>query len=66
MVSLTSPQTSLTDWGPDMGPFLEGVTVSSSLMGALAGSIAVLILNDRLGRRTELLGAAGLYGKIAT
>ena len=32
-------------------------------MGALASSVAVLLLNDRLGRRTELLGAACCYGK---
>ena len=64
LVSLTSTPTSLTDWGPGLSPLLMGLVVSSSLMGALAGSVAVLMGNDRLGRRTELLGAAGLYGRL--
>ncbi len=44
-------------------PLLVGAVVSSSLMGALAGSIAILLQGDKLGRRQELLGAAGLYGR---
>ncbi len=44
-------------------PLLMGAVVSSSLMGALAASVAVLLQGDGMGRRQELLGAAGLYGR---
>jgi hypothetical protein len=33
-----------------------------SLLGALLGSLAALAAGNRLGRRTELLMASGLYG----
>jgi hypothetical protein len=36
--------------------------VSSSLLGALAGSGGAFAFGDRLGRRGELLLAAVLYG----
>ena len=39
----------------------SGLVVSLSLAGALIGSVAALIFGDRLGRRRELLAAAGLY-----
>ena len=62
LVSLTTAASSNTDWGTGLDPLTVGLVVSSSLMGALAGSVGVLLQGDRLGRRTELLAAAGLYG----
>ena len=62
LVSLTTAASSTTDWGTGLDPLTVGLVVSSSLMGALAGSVGVLLQGDRLGRRTELLAAAGLYG----
>ena len=53
--------TSGSEWGPGLTSLDQGLVVSSSLLGALAGSVAVLALGDRLGRRSELLGASALY-----
>lgn len=39
-----------------------GLVVSSSLLGALAGSLIALSAGNKLGRRTELMAAAVLYG----
>lgn len=42
--------------------FQSGLVVSLSLFGALAGSAAAFVVGDPLGRKRELLLAAGLYG----
>ncbi|KAL6784490.1 hypothetical protein ACKKBF_B02020 [Auxenochlorella protothecoides x Auxenochlorella symbiontica] len=60
IVSMTSPTLSGTDWYA-LSPLLTGLVVSSSLGGALLGSAAAFVVGDRLGRRGELLLAAGLY-----
>ena len=44
-------------------PFQSGLVVSSSLAGALAGSVGAFLFGDRLGRRKELLLASVLYGE---
>jgi hypothetical protein len=62
LVSLTNASHSATSWGPSLTPFQSGLVVSLSLAGALAGSAAALVKGDALGRRRELLLAAGLYG----
>lgn len=36
--------------------------MSSSLLGALMGSIGAFFVGDKLGRKKELFLAAGLYG----
>ncbi len=36
--------------------------VGMSLLGAVAGASSLLLLGDRVGRRTELLAAAACYG----
>jgi sugar porter (SP) family MFS transporter len=59
--SLTSPELSGTDWY-NLSAFQSGTVVSSSLLGALAGSGGAFAFGDRLGRRGELLLAAVLYG----
>ena len=46
-----------------LSPFLSGLVVSSSLFGALAGSVGAFIIGDKLGRRRELMLAACLYGE---
>lgn len=45
-----------------LSAFEAGAVVSSSLLGALAGSGVALVWGDRLGRRRELLGASVAYG----
>eukprot|EP00887_Chlorella_sp_A99_P006942 scaffold2.g6942.t1 len=64
LVSLTSPDASGTDWF-QLSAFQSGLAVSLSLAGALAGSVAALVFGDRLGRKRELLAAAGLYAGAA-
>ncbi|DBA88440.1 TPA: hypothetical protein ACH3X2_004930 [Trebouxia sp. C0005] len=64
LVSITSQQTSGTDWY-SLSPFKSGLVVSSSLFGALAGSVGAFFLGDKLGRRRELMLAACLYGAAA-
>ncbi|GAX84592.1 hypothetical protein CEUSTIGMA_g12013.t1 [Chlamydomonas eustigma] len=62
LVSLTSSSSSGTEWGPSLDSLMTGLVVGSSLMGALISSLSVLFLGgDKYGRKTELLGAAGLY-----
>uniref|UniRef100_A0A383VP60 Major facilitator superfamily (MFS) profile domain-containing protein n=1 Tax=Tetradesmus obliquus TaxID=3088 RepID=A0A383VP60_TETOB len=61
LASLTNPQLSGTDWYA-LSSFQSGLVVSMSLLGALLGSLIALASGNRLGRRTELLMAAGLYG----
>jgi MFS family permease len=46
----------------NLSSFQSGTVVSSSLLGALAGSGGAFAFGDRLGRRGELLLAAVLYG----
>ncbi|DBA73245.1 TPA: hypothetical protein ACH3X1_011308 [Trebouxia sp. C0004] len=65
LISITSQQTSGTDWY-SLSPFKSGLVVSSSLFGALAGSVGAFFLGDKLGRRRELMLAACLYGAAAT
>jgi hypothetical protein len=60
LLSMTSPTLSGTDWY-DLTAFQSGLVVSLSLAGALLGSAGALVYGDRLGRRRELLMAAGLY-----
>ena len=61
LLSMTSPELSGTEWY-SLSAFQSGLVVSLSLGGALLGSAAALVYGDRLGRRKELLLAAGLYG----
>ena len=60
LVSLTDPTLSGTSWFA-LDPIAQGAVVSCSLFGALAGSLGALVYGDRLGRRRELLIAAGCY-----
>ena len=46
----------------DLTSFQSGLVVSSSLGGALVGSVGAFVFGDKLGRRKELLLAATLYG----
>lgn len=62
IVSLTGASTSGTEWGPVLSDFKVGTVVSSSLFGALVGSVGAFFVGDKLGRKKELLLAAGLYG----
>ncbi|KAF8072353.1 D-xylose-proton symporter [Scenedesmus sp. PABB004] len=62
LASLTSAELSGTSWGPGLSAFESGLVVSTSLFGALLGSLAALAGGNRVGRRTELLAAAGLFG----
>lgn len=64
LVSLTSPTLSGTDWY-DLDAVRQGLVISMSLFGALAGSVATLAAGNRLGRRTELIMASALYGSSA-
>ncbi|CAG9460889.1 unnamed protein product [Pedinophyceae sp. YPF-701] len=64
LVSLTSAQTAGTDWYA-LSSVQSGLVVSSSLFGALGGSVLALVFGDRLGRKTELLSAGALYGTAA-
>lgn len=61
LVSLTSPSFSGTSWYA-LSAFQSGLVVSCSLFGALGGSLGALLVGDDLGRRKELLLAAGCYG----
>eukprot|EP00879_Flechtneria_rotunda_P028264 GHRR01030361.1.p1 GENE.GHRR01030361.1~~GHRR01030361.1.p1 ORF type:complete len:511 (+),score=137.46 GHRR01030361.1:274-1806(+) len=61
LVSLTDPQLSGTDWY-QLFTFQNGLVVSMSLLGALLGSLIALASGNKLGRRTELIMAALLYG----
>lgn len=60
LVSLTDPTLSGTTWYA-LDPIAQGAVVSCSLFGALGGSLGALVYGDRLGRRRELLLAAGCY-----
>eukprot|EP00884_Botryococcus_braunii_P016785 jgi/Botrbrau1/3790/Bobra.0183s0023.2 len=64
LVSLKSAATSGTNWY-DLTSFQTGVVVSSSLLGAVAGSAAAFVFGERMGRRGELCLAAALYGGAA-
>lgn len=46
----------------DLTSFQSGLVVSSSLGGALVGSMGAFLFGDKLGRRKELLLASTLYG----
>ena len=48
----------------DLTSFQSGLVVSSSLGGALVGSMGAFLFGDKLGRRKELLLAASLYGAL--
>ena len=41
----------------------SGIATSTSLLGAMLGSVLTFAAKDKLGRKTELLIAACLYGK---
>jgi MFS family permease len=47
-----------------LSSFQSGLVVSMSLLGALLGSLIALASGNKLGRRTELLMAAVLYGAL--
>ncbi|KAG2299819.1 hypothetical protein Bca52824_036291 [Brassica carinata] len=59
-LSLQSPALSGTTWF-NFSPVQLGLVVSGSLYGALLGSTLVYGIADFLGRRRELIIAAGLY-----
>lgn len=59
-VSIVSPEFSGTDWY-NLSSLQTGLIVSGSLYGALLGSILAFNIADFLGRRKELILAAGLY-----
>lgn len=65
LVSITTPATSGTLWH-GMSTLRSGMVVSSSLLGALLGSLAALLWGQALGRRKELLMAAWFYGEHPT
>ena len=46
----------------ELSAFQNGLIVSSSLLGALLGSVGAFFVGEKLGRRKELLLASGLYG----
>lgn len=56
--TLTSPDYSGVPWYA-LSPLQSGLFVSLSLLGALSASSAILVSKDRLGRREELMVAAG-------
>eukprot|EP00899_Mesostigma_viride_P016709 jgi/Mesvir1/25039/Mv16978-RA.1 len=60
LISLKDPVLSGTDWY-NLSPLASGAVVSGSLAGALGGSILAYAVADALGRRKELLAAAGLF-----
>eukprot|EP00897_Mesotaenium_endlicherianum_P000931 jgi/Mesen1/10839/ME000093S10358 len=60
VVSLKDAQLSGTDWY-DLSATATGLVVSGSLAGALAGSALAFVIADLIGRRRELMAAAGLY-----
>ena len=45
----------------DLSPTTEGVVVAIALAGAALGAATAGLLSDRAGRRTVILGAAGLF-----
>ena len=47
----------------ELSPLQSGLAVSSSLLGALAGSAGAFAFGEKLGRRRELLLAAACYGR---
>uniref|UniRef100_A0A9I9DMB3 Major facilitator superfamily (MFS) profile domain-containing protein n=1 Tax=Cucumis melo TaxID=3656 RepID=A0A9I9DMB3_CUCME len=59
-LSLQSPELSGTSWF-NLSAVQLGLVVSGSLYGALLGSLLVYPIADFLGRRRELIIAAGLY-----
>ncbi|KAK1396802.1 D-xylose-proton symporter-like 3, chloroplastic [Heracleum sosnowskyi] len=59
-ISLQSPKLSGTTWF-NLKPFQIGLIVSSSLYGALLGSILIYPIADLIGRRKELLLASTFY-----
>lgn len=58
---LETVSTSGVSWG-QFSTLTAGIVTSSSLFGALVGSLAAFLLKDRAGRKAELLFAAGSYG----
>lgn len=64
LASLTSEKLSGVEWY-NLSALQSGLVVSTSLLGALAGSLVALAAGNRLGRRTELMTAAVLYGVCA-
>ncbi len=58
----TERAASACEYRYSLSPFKSGLVVSSSLFGALAGSVGAFFLGDKLGRRRELMLAACLYG----
>ena len=50
----------------DLSSFQSGAVVSSSLFGALGGSVLAFLFGDKLGRKRELLLAALCYGESLT
>jgi MFS family permease len=50
----------------NLSSFQSGLVVSMSLLGALTGSLLALISGNKIGRRSELMLAAVLYGVGAT
>ncbi|KAK9279649.1 hypothetical protein L1049_013329 [Liquidambar formosana] len=59
-ISIQSPELSGTTWF-NLSAVQLGLLVSGSLYGALLGSLLVYPIADFLGRRRELITAAGLY-----
>lgn len=49
--------------GPLLTSLEVGGAVSSSLFGALLGSVGAFFVGDKIGRKKELLLAAALYGE---
>lgn len=65
LVALQDASTAGVEWGQDIAQstLLRGLYASSVVGGALLGTLIVLFgAADALGRRRELLVAAGLYG----
>lgn len=50
----------------NLSSFQSGLVVSMSLLGALTGSLLALLSGNKIGRRSELMLAAVLYGMGAT
>ncbi len=42
----------------------SGMVTSASLLGAVIGSAIAIFLRDKIGRKFELLLAAGCYGRV--
>jgi len=60
LLSMTSPTLSGTSWY-DLSTSSQGLVVSLSLFGALAGSALALVFGDSMGRRKELILGGALY-----